>query len=193
MSETKPVEKDHKPSDGSVLAGLSLDQTTGAVSKFRAEATEKKKPETITPKTEAVNWRSELQNATTEIKKLEQLKTGDPASDKQRKDLIESIDKHFQKALPLVAHDAKSADGELLTNVARANASEKDFQSFKVKDQTINPNTAKMDEIHNAILNAPDDATRKQLTRLAVLAETRDVAVTKVDESYWKTKTAKAK
>jgi hypothetical protein len=188
MSETKPVEKDKKAIDASALLALSADTSADkAATKFRHEAIERPHDATA-PKGEAVSWRNELQNATTEIKKLEQLKTGDPASAKERHDLIQSIDKHFQKALPLVRQDTTSADSELLVNVAKATLSDKDFKSFKVNGHSINPETVKMDDIHNAILNAPDEATRKQLTRLAVLSETRDVAMNHVDESYWKAK-----
>jgi hypothetical protein len=186
MSETKPVEQKTPIIDASALP-VSSETADKAATRFRHEVIEKRS-EAASPKTDPVSWRNELQNATTEIKKLEQLKANDQASNKERHDLIESIDKHFQKALPLVRQDATSADGELLVNVAKATLSDKDFKSFQVNGHNINPETAKMDDIHNAILNAPDEATRKQLTRLGILAETRDVAMNQVDESYWKTK-----
>ena len=190
MGQAQPVDKGtpDKAIDASPLLTVSLERNAQeAAAKFHEDVRETPH-EATAPKTDPVSWRNELQNATTEIKKLEQLKAGDPASAKERHNLIQSIDKHFQKALPLVRQDATSADSELLVNVAKATVSEKDFKSFKVNGKTINPDTAKMDDIHNAILNAPDEATRKQLTRLGVLAETRDVAMNHVDESYWKTK-----
>ncbi|MDR3612335.1 MAG: hypothetical protein P4L53_02140 [Candidatus Obscuribacterales bacterium] len=188
MTDAKPAARNETSDAAALLAHAADSPADKAVTKFRAEAATEKTGIKPGPKSEPINWRSELQNATTEIKKLEQLKTGDPASAKERHELIDSIDKHFQKALPLVRQDATSADSELLINVARATVSDKDFKSFKVNGKTINPETTKIDDIHNAILNAPDEATRKQLSRLGILAENRDVAMTQVDESYWKSK-----
>jgi hypothetical protein len=188
MTDAKPAGKNETSDAAALLAHAADSHADTAVKKFRAEAQTEKTGIKTEPKSEPINWRSELQNATTEIKKLEQLKTGDPASAKERHDLIQSIDKHFQKALPMVRQDATSADSELLVNVARATVSDKDFRSFKVNGKTIDPESTKMDDIHNAILNAPDEATRKQLTRLGVLAENRDVAMNQVDASYWKSK-----
>ena len=73
------------------------------------------------------------------------MKADDPASATKRKELIDSIDKHFQKALPLVHRDAKSADSELLRNVSRATVKENEFKDFQVNGKPMHLKSANMD------------------------------------------------
>ena len=174
-----------KSTESAAVKTPAAEKTKSAVDMTELASIFEKSP----PPEKLTGWRGELQTAADEMQKLQQIKPGDGTSAKERHNLITSIDAHFKKALPGISTDTTTADADLMKSVSAASMAHAELQkAIQVGNHKINPDKATIDDIHNAILNAPDEATRKSLSRVAMAYENRELAKDNVDEKYWQAK-----